>query len=310
MKQTGFTLIELMIAMALGLIVVASATLLFLSGQRNLVLQNSASSLQDDQTFGLSYIASRIRLANLNNSRALVQSNIEKSGIIFNKNNLHSGVTANANFDSEYASLTTSNESNFTSTSGAVKNDQLVIQYRPAEVGGFDCTGREITTRNEYIVERYFVRTDTNAATHETESQEKQVLACAAGRYSIPNADEDDEAETPPALGSSFYNNGEIILRRVELFKVRFLVQDGTSKKYITLEDYKKLTSDYPRVLSVQLAVISRASETTTESAVPMAPEFNLWSNFKVTLNSDQPRRYLRTPLVQTVALRNALGDR
>lgn len=38
MKQTGFTLIELMIAMALGLIITASATLLFLSGQKNLVL--------------------------------------------------------------------------------------------------------------------------------------------------------------------------------------------------------------------------------------------------------------------------------
>ncbi|UNW07257.1 PilW family protein [Acinetobacter variabilis] len=78
----------------------------------------------------------------------------------------------------------------------------------------------------------------------------------------------------------------------------------------MTLEDYVDPTSDQPRILSVQLAVISRASDTSTESTVPVAPTFKLWSDFEVTLNSDQPRRYLRTPIVQTVALRNALGDR
>lgn len=303
MKQTGFTLIELMIAMALGLIIAASATLLFLSGQRNLVLQNGANSLQDDQSFGLSYLTSHIRLANLNNNLATVKPDVAKSGIIFNKNNLPSGVTSHADFNDKYSSLTTEDESNFTST-GAVKNDQLVIQYRPAEVGGFDCAGGKIDSRNEFIVERYFVRADNSPANHETTAQEKKVLACAAGRYSIP------EEGATATLDSTLYNNGEIILKRVELFKVRFLVQEGAAKKYMTLEEYADLTSDQPRILSVQLAVISRASDTSTESTIPVAPTFKLWSDFEVTLNSDQPRRYLRTSIVQTVALRNALGDR
>ena len=41
-KQAGFTLIELMISIGLGLIIVASALMLFLSGQRNVAVQKSA----------------------------------------------------------------------------------------------------------------------------------------------------------------------------------------------------------------------------------------------------------------------------
>lgn len=303
MKQNGFTLIELMIALVLGLIVTASATLLFLSGQRNLALQHSASLLQDDQSFGLSYITSHIRLANLNNNLSIIKPGIAKSGIVFDQNNFPDGVKVAEEFDTEYGSLTTNEDSNFT-RSADIKNDQLVIQYRPAEVGGFDCAGGKIESRHQFVVERYFIRIDTNPASHETESQEKQVLACAAGRYRIP------EETGNTTLDSSFYGKGEVILKRVELFKVRFLVQDETGKKYISLEDYKKLTSSYPRILSVQLAVISRAAEPSNDNAVVLAPKFKLWTDFEVALKSGQARRYLRTPLVQTVALRNALGDR
>ena len=69
-KQAGFTLIELMISIGLGLIIVASALMLFLSGQRNVAMQKSAADLQDDQNFGLNYIAKNIRNANLNSPSA------------------------------------------------------------------------------------------------------------------------------------------------------------------------------------------------------------------------------------------------
>lgn len=314
MKQSGFTLIELMIALILGLIVTASATLLFLSGQRNLVLQHNVNRLQDDQSIGLSYITSHIRLANLNNNVSIIKPGIAKAGIVFNKDNFPVGVEVKAEFDDQYSSLTTNNSSNFTG-SADLKNDQLVIQYRPAEVGGVDCAGGKIESRRHFVVERYFIRTDLSASLHETDPQEKQVLACAAGRYSIS---EDIESMS---LGSSFYGNGEIIIKRVDLFKVRFLVEEKEDKedkedkenkkykKYINLEDYKKLTN-YPRILSVQLAVISRAAEPNNDPSIPLSPKFHLWTDFDVTLKPRQTRRYLRTPLIQTVALRNALGDR
>ena len=55
-KQIGFTLIELMISLALGLIVVAASILLFLTGQKGVAMQKGVSELQDNANFGLNYI--------------------------------------------------------------------------------------------------------------------------------------------------------------------------------------------------------------------------------------------------------------
>ena len=63
-KQVGFTLVELLIAMALGLIIAASATMLFLTGLKSQALQTGQSGLQDDANFGLNFILKDVRLSN------------------------------------------------------------------------------------------------------------------------------------------------------------------------------------------------------------------------------------------------------
>ena len=52
-KQKGFTLIELMIALALGLVITASAILLFFTGQKGYFLQRGMADVQDNANFGL-----------------------------------------------------------------------------------------------------------------------------------------------------------------------------------------------------------------------------------------------------------------
>ena len=47
LHQTGFTLIELMISLTLGLILVAVAIQLLVSGQVNYRIQTAAASVQD-----------------------------------------------------------------------------------------------------------------------------------------------------------------------------------------------------------------------------------------------------------------------
>ena len=66
--QSGFTLIELMIAITLGLILVAVAIQLLISGQVNYRIQTSASSLQDSGVFAVNYVTKNIRLANHGNN--------------------------------------------------------------------------------------------------------------------------------------------------------------------------------------------------------------------------------------------------
>ena len=178
----------------------------------------------------------------------------------------------------------------------------MVIQYRPAETGGYDCEGRLINSTNVYILERYFIRTDANGT---GTAVERSALACASSRYA-------SDLAAVTALESSntagLYGSGQIIMKRVDLFLVRFLVQIGTNKRYVTITQYSTITPA-PRILAVQLGVIARSPSSTTERSVSTSQEFSIFSQ-KVTQKAAFPNRYVRTPIMQTVALRNALGDR
>lgn len=301
-KQAGFTLIELMISIGLGLIIVASALMLFLSGQRNVAVQKSAADLQDDQNFGLSYIAKNIRQANLNSPSASLSSTSNLSGIVFSAANINDKVTLDTNFATKFvtANLGASNMriKNGTSYADAV-NDQLVIQYRPSEIGGYDCSGQRIDRTDIYILERYFIRTDTNGGGADAE---RSALACASSRYAagLTTATALESTST-----SGLYGSGEIIMKRVDLFRVRFLV-DG--KRYMTVAQYNASTAK-PRILAIQLGIIARAPDKSGERSISTAQEFTLLGQ-TFTQKTDFPNRYLRVPIMQTVALRNALGDR
>lgn len=61
-KEQGFTLIELIVALALGLILVAAATQLFIGGLLSSRLQKANAEIQDSGIFGLEYMARDIRL--------------------------------------------------------------------------------------------------------------------------------------------------------------------------------------------------------------------------------------------------------
>lgn len=80
--QAGFTLLELMIAISLGLIIVAAATMLFLTSQKSYVLQNGMADLQDSANFGLNAIAKDIRLTNLNSTTAQITDETTYGGIV------------------------------------------------------------------------------------------------------------------------------------------------------------------------------------------------------------------------------------
>ncbi|MDM1249738.1 PilW family protein [Acinetobacter johnsonii] len=299
-KQAGFTLIELMISIGLGLIIVASALMLFLSGQRNVAMQKSAADLQDDQNFGLNYIAKNIRNANLNSPSASLNNASQFSGIVFSKANLSSSLTGlptdfNTKFITANISTHTSNmRSKINTTYTDAVNDQLVIQYRPTQAGGYDCEGNLINS--SYVVERYFVRTDANGG---GTAAERSALACAASQYE--SSDTDLEAVATDGI----YGSGQIIMKRVDLFRVRFLV-DG--KRYMTVAEYNTSVAK-PRILAVQLGIIARAPDGSGERSISTTQEFSLLGQ-TFTQKTTFPNRYLRTPIMQTVALRNALGDR
>lgn len=297
--QKGFTLIELMVALALGLIVVAAAALLFLTGIRSNQVQQGMADLQDNANFGLNYITQDVRLANLNTVEAAMNDTLLQGGIVLGQLNLPDEIRADVSTtllsQSNGDAIGGGNE--WTGASNVEQNsDQLVIQYKPAQIGGFDCEGREITTVDRVIIQRYFLRVDANAGTGEGNPLS---LACDAGNY-------DDNDIT------HYGDAGEIIMKRVDHFRVLLNVRNATgARRYIGIHEYMALAGDKPRILGVSLGVLARSGQSTgQETSTQQNNAFVVLDQDVAIGENGNPQGFIRQVVTQEVAIRNAFGER
>lgn len=350
-KQLGFTLIELMISLTLGLIIVAAAILLFLTGQRSAAMQKGVAELQDNANFGLNYITKDLRLANLNIRTAAINDEVLYGGVVLTSVDsldvTTSGTVAKPTIPTSISLSPTllsqsddrvspgtspvwSGVSNVTDlTDSDLQSDQLVIQFLPQYtidqkststntaddeyVGGFDCEGNEIrylkSAGLRMYVQRYFLRADTNKLNNENSPL---ALACDAGYYNL----------SAPTAISNYGDAGEIIIKRVDQFRVLLGVEGldtdtststpitSIKHQYLSIKDYMELSSPRPRILSIQLGMLVRSTQSVgNESLVKGNQEFEILDQ-KVKLKSSNDPKYIRQVVSQTVALRNALGER
>ena len=82
LREQGFTLIELMLSMTLGLVVSTAAFQLFTHSMVTQKIQLSMSEIQDTAVFGFSAINKEIAHANLGSSRSIRQQSAW-TGIVF-----------------------------------------------------------------------------------------------------------------------------------------------------------------------------------------------------------------------------------
>lgn len=300
-QQSGFTLIELLIALTLGLVIVAAATMLFLTGLRSSSVQQGVSDLQDNANFGLNYVTQDVRLANLNNIAARVDDQLEFGGVVVSENNYPLEMKPQPN-PANPGGTPPFNQVLLSSSGGGLSNveqrsDQLVIQYQPTRVGGFDCEGREIVDTNRIIVQRYFLRVDANAVAGEANPL---ALACDAGSYV-------DGSTTV----SNFGDAGEIIMKRVDHFRVLLnVVNSAGQHRYIGINQYMALPSK-PRIVGVSLGVLARSSQNVgTDAAVRQNNQFVVLDQNVAIRAGGNPAGYIRRVVTQDVTLRNALGSR
>ncbi|WP_182406100.1 PilW family protein [Psychrobacter sp. GP33] len=85
--QHGFTLIELMISLVLGLLISAAVMQVFLTSQRVDRIQTAASEIQDKAVFGLQAIESQVRIANLGNDGVPTNDTTVLGGIVLTAGN-------------------------------------------------------------------------------------------------------------------------------------------------------------------------------------------------------------------------------
>ena len=255
-NSSGFTLIELMISLVLGLLISAAVVQVYMISTRTATVQQSASEVQDSAIFSLQAIEDHIRLANLGNPISNIKDITNHGGIVLTATNLG---TTNAT-DAKYFT-TSADSTGWTGLSNVtgVESDQLTIQYKNVTSSSlYDCEGAEIQKDSpDWVIERYFVRKATGGADTDL------VLACAAGRV-----DEDGQVVI------AFTGNGEVIIPAVDQFKVLLgTLADVSQLSYLPASTYLELT-DKPAITTVKLGMIVRSDTPLIEdpeSSLPAA---------------------------------------
>lgn len=295
-RQTmaGFTLIELMISLVLGLLISAAVMQVYLISTRTATVQQSASEVQDSSIFALQNIEDNVRLANMGNPITSITNKTDHGGIVLTNANLG---TANTGANATETKFLTNSDgaTTFTGVSNvtAVGSDQLTIQYKNITPNPlYDCEGTEIAAGSpNWVIERYFVRLASGASSSATTKD--LVLACAAGR-----------ADADGVIKTAFTGNGDVIIAAIDQFKVLLGVQTDISQlTYLSPKTYLELT-DAPPITTVKLGVIIRSTTPLLTNAD--AETFTVLGTTQ-TLKADSTRtKYYRRSYEATVLLRNA----
>ncbi len=309
---SGFTLLELMIALSLGLLIVAAGIAVFLSSQRSLGLQSGIGELQQNANFGLSLVTHNLPHTNLNTeSSQRVNSFTKGSGIIFKKENLPTILRTITDLEAEFVSL----QGKDTGNTGTEKSDRLTIQYVPAVSSIYNCEGEEITSASsKVIVQRYYLAQNPQQLPGEPTAYS---LMCDAGYYA-----------TGDTSITGLNTRAQQIMQRVDAFKVRLGVKNPSGQfRYMTINEYIDEMDDirdacatpivedtcsktYLNVVSMEIGILSRSTGTIgADASLNTQTSFNV-AGTPVTLSGDVAvnKRYLRQAVNQVVAIRNTLG--
>lgn len=283
-SSQGFTLIELMISLVLGLLISAAVMQVYLINTRTLTIQQSASEVQDSAIFALQGIDDHIRIANLGNPITNITDETNHGGIVLTTTNLGaSNTTDSKNFTNSDGSAGWVGLSNMEN----VASDQLTIQYKNiTESSLFDCEGTEVVAGvDDWIVERYFLREDSGAG--------DLVLACDAGRVTDAGI-----------VSENFNGNGTIITPGVDQFQVLLGVQtDIDNLTYLPANIYTQLT-DKPSITTVKLGFIIRSNTPLIDTDDKVT--FNILGT-EQSLEADATRdKFYRRSYESTILLRNA----
>ena len=336
-SENGFTLIELMIALVLGLLISAAALQIFYTTSVNNNRQKAGSQIQDNAVFGIDDFSKHLRRANYgansNTTSAYYLNHLTPQGGVVltrptsttkttgtspdtttvttwvgsNLNGLKNGSSAlpttilSANAPTNSASNLTTN----------TNSDQLTIQYQAYQDDMFTCDGEEID-KDDYVVERYFVRNDT------TVTPNSLGLACASLTYTYDEVLATTTGIDVSADLADLTGNGTIVIPNVDYFRVLLgttaqddFAADPTSLALV----YQPLPSDPTtlagrRIVSVQVGLLIRSDTPTVSKQENSSLRFNVLDRRNQQLNpaANSGSKYLRNVYETTTLIRNARG--
>ena len=233
--QAGFTLIELMISLVLGLIVSAAVIQVYLINVKTSSIQASGSELQDASVFGLQQLEKSIRLANLGNPTTRIDGTTLNGGIVLTGLNIGVPNTPtpypNTGYLTRRAGDGAVGPNGWTGISNTnTDSDQLTIQY-------INITGASMTIKN-------------------------LVLACDAGRV---NKTGGIATFTPSSDSKNFGQAGQEFIVNVDQFKVLLGAQYTTGINagqliYLPSSAFSLINTGQPAVTAVKIGLIVHGS--------------------------------------------------
>ena len=298
-SQQGLTLLELMVALVLGLLIVAAGLAVFLNAQRSMGFQTSMGDIQQNANFGLSMLTQDLRHANLNTPSAQrVNNKLVGSGIVFVDDNL----PENARDGTE--DLLTAQGISVDATKED-DSDQITMQFMPDIRGDdqFDCEGIAMVAGRTYVYRYYLDRLPDNQQIEG--SLDRFGLYCDAGYY---------VSNSMVGLGE----NGQLIIQNVDAFKVRLLVKNPDGNlRYTTINDYRNTLMPasvvdeklYVNVVGVELGLlVTSAQSIGTDASFNTSAEYTIAGQEVELKDNANNGKYLRQAITQMVGLRNTLG--
>lgn len=331
-RNGGFTLVELMIALVLGLLISAAALQIFYTSSVNSRRQEASSQIQDNATFGLSQIQKHIRRANYGakptatfdeyfmNHRtpqggvvltapATAASGVSQSWLTGNLSGL---VLDGAAISSEWLSQNQSGKSQ-SNLKDIDKSDQLTIQYQAGSASMFDCEGASIP-EDFYVIERYFVRDAGLACASAIYNYEEDAAGKPAGidikNYTVPG-------ETS-ATTNNLTGEGTIIIPNVDYFRVMLGISSSTdfatdpagARIAYTPIPTDVSTLNKQRIFGVQFGILARSDNPTATAQDNSGLRFTILDKSDQSLNPATVAgpKNLRNVYESTVLIRNARG--
>ncbi len=299
-SQQGLTLLELMVALVLGLLIVAAGLAVFLNAQRAMGFQTSMGDIQQNANFGLSMLTQDLRHANLNTPSAQrVNNKFVGSGIVFVNANLPAGVRTNT------ANRLTAQGISEDATQ-AEASDQITMQFMPDVRGDdqFDCEGNAMVAGRTYVYRYYLDRLPDNQQIEG--SLDRFGLYCDSGFYV-------DSSNSVVGLGT----NGQLIIQNVDAFKVRLLVKNPDGNlRYTTIDEYLALMpvsvvdeKQYVNVVGIELGLlVTSAQSIGADASLNTRTEYMIAGQEVELQDNTNNGKYLRQAITQVVGLRNTLG--
>ncbi|WP_201629152.1 PilW family protein [Psychrobacter maritimus] len=305
--QAGFTLIELMISLVLGLIISAAVIQVYITNVKTSSIQASGSELQDASVFGLQQLEKNLRLTNLGNPQTSITSTTNKGGIVLTGANIGIPAYTNTGYLTRRAGDSTSGTNGWSGISNTnTASDQLTIQY--INITGnpiTDCEGSVVAV-NDNVIERYFLRQVTGDTS--TGDIKKLVLACDAGRVSAAGI----TTVTPATDARNFGQAGQEFVTNVDQFKVLLGTQQTTGANvgqmlFLPSSAYLAITTDKPAITAVKIGLIVHGSTPISGNAEQSAFALLGQAPADNTLKADTTsKKKVRNTYETTTLLRNA----